>query len=263
MEALIRSGAFLGLFLLMALWEVLAPRRPQLLRRWERWPVNLALLVLNAVMLRLIFSGAALGTAVWAAGQHRGLLNQLSLPIWLEVLLAVGMLDLLIYWQHRLFHVLPLLWRLHRVHHADLELDVSSGARFHPLEALLSMLLKMGAVALLGVAPAAVLIFELSLNLCATFNHGNVYLPVWLDRPLRWLLVTPDMHRVHHSVVRGECNSNYGFCVPWWDRLFGSYVDQPAAGQLGMTIGDAEIRDPYLAQALSPLLFRIPLEKTS
>lgn len=263
MEALVRSGAFLGLFLLMALWEVLAPRRVQRLHRRERWPVNLALLVLNAVLLRLIFAGAALGTAFWAAEHEWGLFNQVHWPLWNEIILAVLALDLLIYWQHRLFHVVPLLWRLHRVHHADLELDVTSGARFHPLEAVLSMLLKMGAVALLGAAPASVLIFELTLNLAATFNHGNVYLPLWLDRPLRWLLVTPDMHRIHHSVERSECNSNYGFSVPWWDRLFGSYVTEPGLGQLEMVIGDAEIRDPYEAQALSPILFKIPLEKVS
>lgn len=261
MDALIRSGAFVGLFALMALWEIRAPRRPQRVHRRLRWPVNLALLLLNAVLLRLLFAGAALGTAVWAAAAGWGLLNQLSLPDGVGIGLAVLLLDLLIYWQHRLFHRIPLLWRLHRVHHADLELDVTSGARFHPLEAVLSMLLKMGAVALLGAPPAAVLIFELTLNLCATFNHGNVALPKGLERPLRWLLVTPDMHRIHHSVIRTESNSNYGFSVPWWDRLFGSYLDQPAVGQLELEIGDAGLREPHQAQALAPVLLHIPFQK--
>jgi sterol desaturase/sphingolipid hydroxylase (fatty acid hydroxylase superfamily) len=172
------------------------------------------------------------------------LLHALALPPWANVPLAVMALDLAIYLQHVLFHAVPALWRLHRMHHADLEIDVTTGARFHPIEILLSMGIKLGVIAALGTPAVAVLLFEVLLNATSMFNHSNVAMPAWLDRVLRWIVVTPDMHRVHHSIVVRETNSNFGFNLPWWDRLFGTYRDQPAAGHDGMTIGIEQFRDP-------------------
>ena len=252
--ALIRTTAFLGLFVLMALWEVLAPEHIQQIRRRQRWPANLALLVLNAALLRLIPSGAALGTAQWAASHQQGWLHQWAGPSALKIALALAGLDVLLYWQHRLLHRVPWLWRLHRVHHADLELDVSSAGRFHPLEALLSMGLKMAAVILLGAPPEAVLAFELSLNLCATFHHSNIHLPLWLESRLRLFLMTPELHRIHHSAHLSGSDRNFGFSGPWWDRLFGSWSDQIPQP---LTFGDGQLRDPVQTQPLGALL-RMP-----
>lgn len=241
-EPAIRLGFFLGVFAVMALWETLAPRRPRLLGRWVRWPSNLAIAGLNTLLLRLLLPTTAVGLALMAGELGWGLLNHYRLPAWAAVVLAVAVLDMVIYFQHVLFHAVPILWRLHRMHHADLDLDVTSGSRFHPLEIVLSMGVKLGAVAALGAPPLAVLIFEILLNATAMFNHSNARLPERLDRLLRWVLVTPDMHRVHHSVLPQETNSNFGFNVPWWDRLFGTYVDQPAAGHEGMTVGLDQFR---------------------
>ncbi|MCZ6729442.1 MAG: sterol desaturase family protein [SAR324 cluster bacterium] len=243
-EAPIRLGFFLGILVLMALWELAAPRRALTVSKALRWGNNLALVVCNSLVLRLVFPVAALGVAVRAEASGWGLLHALPLPGWLAVLLAVLLLDLLIYGQHVLMHKVPVLWRLHRMHHADLDFDVTTGARFHPLEIVLSMAIKMGAVLALGAPPLGVLIFEVLLNVTSMFNHGNVRIPQGADRLLRLLLVTPDMHRVHHSLVRAETDSNYGFNLPWWDRLFGTYRPQPAAGHEGMTIGIAQFREP-------------------
>ncbi|MCZ6472271.1 MAG: sterol desaturase family protein [SAR324 cluster bacterium] len=243
-EAPIRLGFFLGILVLMALWELAAPRRALTVSKALRWGNNLALVVCNSLVLRLVFPVAALGVAVRAEASGWGLLHSLPLPGWLAVLLAVLLLDLLIYGQHVLMHKVPVLWRLHRMHHADLDFDVTTGARFHPLEIVLSMAIKMGAVLALGAPPLGVLIFEVLLNVTSMFNHGNVRIPQGADRLLRLLLVTPDMHRVHHSLVRAETDSNYGFNLPWWDRLFGTYRPQPAAGHEGMTIGIAQFREP-------------------
>ncbi len=261
MEDIVRASAFISLFIVMAFWEFIAPRRKQVLSRIKRWPANLILLIGNALLLRLLFAGGAYATAVWAGQNQYGLLNHVELPAVFSIVFAVVLLDILIYWQHRLFHVVPFLWRFHRVHHADQELDVSSGARFHPVEAVLSMLLKIVIVLLLGAPPEAVLIFELVLNLCATFNHSNIYIAPKLDKWIRAVLVTPDMHRIHHSTIRSECDSNYGFSVPWWDRLFGSYTDEPEMGQLQLNIGDKGVADQHMSRELGPMLFRIPIEK--
>jgi len=261
MEAIVRSSAFLMLFFCMALWEYYLPRREQIIPRRKRWPLNLFLMVFNTLILRLTMSGAAYGTAIWAQSHDYGLLHFFSFPGWFQLGLGIVLLDLLIYWQHRLFHVVPIFWRLHRVHHADLELDVSSGARFHPLEAVLSMFIKMGAIVLLGAPPIAVLSFELILSLCATFNHGNVYLSQKLDKLLRVFLVTPDMHRIHHSVLPRESNSNYGFSVPWWDYLFSSYTAEAKEGQLGLEIGDSKFPSLAKAQSVKAVLIDIPLQK--
>lgn len=221
----------------MALLEAWLPRRRRRLSRKERWPANLGIVVFNALLARLLIPAGAMGVAVWAEAQGFGLFNILPLPGMMEVALAVMLLDLAIYGQHVLFHAVPVLWRLHMVHHADLDIDVSTGLRFHPIEILLSLVIKMGVVALLGAPPVAVLLFEVVLNGMAMFNHGNVRLPQTVDNVLRLLIVTPDMHRIHHSIIRRETNSNYGFNLSCWDRLFGTYRAQPAHGHDGMTIG--------------------------
>lgn len=243
-EPYIRLGAFAGIFAVMAIWELLAPRRQQVIGRARRWPANLGIVVLNTVIVRLVFPMAAVGLALTAEAKGWGLFQELGAPSWLAILASVIILDLVIYLQHVLVHAVPVLWRLHRMHHADLEFDVTTGARFHPIEIVLSMVIKLGTVAALGAPAVAVLIFEVLLNATAMFNHGNVRLPERADRLLRWIVVTPDMHRIHHSVVMREANSNFGFNLPWWDRLFGTYRPEPAAGQEGMTIGIAQFRNP-------------------
>jgi sterol desaturase/sphingolipid hydroxylase (fatty acid hydroxylase superfamily) len=242
--ALIRIGFFLGAFALVAAGEILAPRRAQTIGRWRRWPSNLGVVVLDTLLIRAVLPVTAVGLALLAEAHGWGLFHAVPAPFWLAAALSVLMLDLVIYGQHVLFHAVPALWRLHRMHHADLEIDVTTGARFHPLEILLSMLIKLAAVLLLGAPAAAVVAFEVLLNATSMFNHGNLRLPAALDAALRWLVVTPDMHRVHHSILRRETDSNFGFNLPWWDRLFGTYRAAPAAGQLGMMIGIDRFRDP-------------------
>ena len=243
-EPLIRLGCFLLVLLLVALWEVLAPRRPQAIGRARRWLNNFGLVVLNTVAVRLLFPLAGVGMAFLAQSKGWGLFNLVSLPTGLSLPAAIILLDLIIYGQHVIFHAVPILWRLHRMHHADLEFDVTTGLRFHPAEIVLSMALKLVAVAALGASPLAVLMFEVVLNATSLFNHGNVKLPLRLDRILRLLVVTPDMHRVHHSINWQETNSNFGFNVPWWDRLFGTYRAQPGLGHDRMTLGIDLFRDP-------------------
>jgi len=242
-EPLIRGAVFALVLLAMVLWEVVAERRPQRIGRRQRWPGNLSIIALDTLAVRLIFPLAAVGAALIAAERGWGLFNQVTVPMWLAVVASVVVLDMAIYFQHRLFHAVPWLWRLHRMHHADLEFDVTTGLRFHPLEILISMGIKLAVVSLLGAPALAVLIFEVLLNATSMFNHGNVRLPARIDRWLRLLVVTPDMHRVHHSIVRHETDSNFGFNLPWWDRLFATYRDQPAAGHLGMTIGLEQFRE--------------------
>lgn len=236
-EPLIRGGVFACVLLVMSLWEVVARRRVQTISRRQRWPANLSIVVLDTLAVRLAFSLAAVGIALVATEQGWGLFNMVPVSAWLAVVASLVMLDLAIYFQHRLFHAVPWLWRLHRMHHADLEFDVTTGLRFHPLEILLSMGIKLGVVILIGAPALAVLVFEVLLNATSLFNHSNVRLPAGVDRWLRLFVVTPDMHRVHHSIVRRETDSNFGFNMPWWDRLFGTYRAQPAAGHLNMTIG--------------------------
>ena len=242
-EPVIRLGAFAGVLAAMALWELLAPRRHQKIGRGWRWPNNLGIVMLDTLLVRLVFATAAVGMALLAETHGWGLFHALEAPAWLAVVASVILLDLAIYLQHVLFHAVPVLWRLHRMHHADLEFDVTTGVRFHPIEILLSMGIKLGVVAALGTPAVAVLLFEVLLNATSMFNHGNVRLPARLDRLLRWIVVTPEMHRVHHSVVPRETNSNFGFNLPWWDRLFGTYRSQPAAGHDAMTIGIEQFRD--------------------
>ncbi len=243
-EPVVRLAIFAAILAAMAAWEVLAPRRERKLARGTRWPSNLGVVVLDTVLVRLLLPTTAVGLALVAEARGWGLIHALQLPMWAGVPLAVVALDLAIYLQHVLFHAVPALWRLHRVHHADTEIDVTTGARFHPIEVLLSFGIKLGVVAALGAPAIAVLIFEVLLNATSMFNHSNVRMPIRFDRVLRWVVVTPDMHRVHHSIVARETNSNFGFNLPWWDRLFGTYRDQPAAGHEAMTIGIEQFRDP-------------------
>ena len=236
-EAAIRLGFFLGVFVVVALWELARPRRGLAYPRWLRWYANLGLAALNTALVWLLVPLVPVALAVIAESRGWGLLNLVELPFWLEVALAVVVLDFAIYLQHVVFHAVPALWRLHRMHHADLDFDVTTGARFHPVEILVSVAIKLAAVALIGAPAAAVLIFEILLNTTSMFNHGNLRMPAWLDRMLRWIVVTPDMHRVHHSDIPAETDSNFGFNLPWWDRLFGTYRAQPRLGHEGMTIG--------------------------
>jgi len=243
-ESLVRLLAFAGILGAMAAWEILAPRRRQAIGRGIRWPGNIGIVALDTLLVRLIFPMTAVGLALLAEARGWGLFNAFPVPGWAAIPLAVILLDLAIYLQHVLFHAVPALWRLHRMHHADLEFDVTTGARFHPIEILLSMIVKLGVIAAIGAPAVAVLLFEVLLNATSMFNHGNVRIPLGFDRILRWMVVTPDMHRVHHSIESGETNSNFGFNLPWWDRLFGTYRDQPAAGHERMAIGIEQFRDP-------------------
>ncbi|MDE2085616.1 MAG: sterol desaturase family protein [Xanthomonadaceae bacterium] len=242
--SLIRLTAFATVFAAMALWELAAPRRPQPLGRRRRWPGNLGVVVVDTLLVRLLVPTTAVAVALAATQRGWGLWPALHAPPWLAVIGSIMLLDMAIYLQHVLFHAVPVLWRLHRMHHADLELDVSSGARFHPLEVLLSLGIKLVVVAALGAPAVAVLVFEVLLNASSMFNHANVRMPAWLDGVLRLLVVTPDMHRVHHSWLPRETNANFGFNLSCWDRLFGTYRAQPQEGQLGMTIGIHQLRDP-------------------
>jgi sterol desaturase/sphingolipid hydroxylase (fatty acid hydroxylase superfamily) len=241
-EAAIRLGAFITVFTAMALWEAVAPRRARSYSRLRRWPSNLSIVALNTVLVRLLLPVTAVSLALAGEKWGWGLLNNLPVPAWVAVVSSVVVLDLAIYLQHVMFHAVPALWRVHRMHHSDLDFDVSTGARFHPIEIVLSMLIKCGAVVALGASALGVLLFEVLLNATSMFNHGNARVPARLDHYLRWFVVTPDMHRVHHSIVVNETNSNFGFNLPWWDRLLETYRDQPAAGHEGMTIGIEQFR---------------------
>jgi len=239
-ETLIRLTAFLGLFALFALIETIWPRRDRVQARPGRWLTNIALVVIDSAATRLLALGLpllAVGAALDAAANGWGLFNMTNWPLGLEILLAILIFDLAIWTQHLVTHKIPVLWRFHRVHHADRDLDVTSALRFHPVEILFSMLLKIGLVYLLGPAAIAVVLFEVILNGTAMFNHANIRLPLGLDRLIRTLLVTPDMHRVHHSDIRSEHDSNYGFALSIWDRLFGTYIEQPKQGHDRMTVG--------------------------
>lgn len=253
-----RLGIFIGLLLLLAAAEALAPRRKLSCSRTGRWRVNLSLVAIDSLLLRIVFPAAAVGWAASVHAQGWGLAPLLALPEVAVIALAVVMLDLSIYWQHRLMHAVPLLWRLHRVHHSDLDFDVTTGVRFHPVEILLSMLWKMLMIAALGADPLAVMVFELLLSATSLWEHANLRLPSRLDSLLRWITVTPDMHRIHHSVHRVETDSNFGFNLALWDRLFGSYTQQPRDGQQGMTIGLPAFREAP-QQGLGALLMQ-PLQ---
>lgn len=255
-EAVIRISFFLAVFIGIASWEIKAPRRALTTSKLTRWISNLGIVAIDTIVLRLLFPTAAVGFAAAAEQQQWGLLNHLELPTWLAVVMGAAALDFVIYFQHVLFHAVPALWRLHMVHHADLDYDLTTGIRFHPVEIVLSMLIKLAAVAALGPPVLAVLVFEVLLNASAMFNHGNIRLPERADRLIRLLFVTPDMHRVHHSAIKRETNSNYGFNLSVWDRLFGTYRAQPQAGHDAMTIGLEQFRDPQ--RLTLPWLLALP-----
>jgi len=257
-EAYIRLGFFFGIFMIMAMYEVIAPKRKLTTSKKLRWFTNLSITFLNSLLLRWLFPVLAIGIAYMAEEKGLGILNKVELPKVISILIAVLFLDFIIYVQHYAFHVLHHPWKLHMMHHTDLDLDVTSGARFHPVEIMLSMCIKVSVVLFIGAPPVAVLIFEVLLNATAMFNHSNVNIPVNIDRILRLFVVTPDMHRVHHSVIIRETNSNYGFNFPWWDRIFGTYNDQPVKGHYDMTIGLANFRD--LKPLVFPKLLMIPFQ---
>ena len=243
-EIAIRIACYAAAFAALGLWEMLAPRRPRVIERTRRWPGNLGILAIDALAVRVLVPTAAVGAAVLAAESGWGLFNLAGLPLPFAAILGFLILDLAIYAQHFVFHHVPVLWRLHRMHHADLDIDVTTGVRFHPIEILLSMAIKIAIVVAVGIPALAVLIFEIALNATSMFNHANVAMPSWLDRIVRLFVVTPDMHRVHHSINRAETDSNFGFNLPWWDRLFGTYRAAPQAGHSAMTIGLPVFRDP-------------------
>jgi sterol desaturase/sphingolipid hydroxylase (fatty acid hydroxylase superfamily) len=254
----VRLGFFFGVFITMALWEVVAPRKQLVSSKPVRWLSNLSVTFLNSFLVRLIFPLLAVDVAYMGAERGWGIFNNIGVPEPVAGIICVIALDLLIYAQHVVFHRVGPFWRLHRMHHADMDIDVTTGSRFHPIEIILSMIIKMAAVFILGAPVWSVLVFEILLNATAMFNHANAYIPTGVDRVLRLFVVTPDMHRVHHSPIIKETNSNYGFNLPWWDRLFGTYIAQPARGHTDMKIGLANYRDPK--KNTLPWMLAIPFQ---
>ncbi len=253
-ETAIRLTVFFGVLAIVAGAELILPRRRLTVSKLRRWVSNLGIVFLNSALVRVLLPATAAGFALFAANGGWGVFNYLEAPVWFAAIASVVILDFAIYLQHVMFHAVPALWRLHRMHHADLDFDVTTGARFHPIEILLSMLIKFAVIAVIGAPVAAVIIFEVLLNATSMFNHGNLRLPLALDRWLRLFVVTPDMHRVHHSIEDHETNSNFGFNLPWWDRLFGTYKAQPDAGHEAMTIGIRDYRQAKIASDLPGML---------
>lgn len=247
-EATIRLGVFVLVLLLMLAAEAIWPRRKRSIDLLVRWPGNFGAAMLGTVLVRLLLPASAVGVAIAAQESGLGLFNLATLPGLITICLTVALMDLAIYAQHRAFHRIPALWRLHRMHHTDLDIDASTGLRFHPFELLLSMLIKLAVIIIIGAPPVAVLTFEVLLNASSIFNHSNLRLHATVDRLLRNIIVTPDMHRVHHSTINKETNSNYGFFLSWWDHLFGSYISQPKLGHENMNIGLKDFREPENAR---------------
>ena len=240
----VRLGAFATIFSAMAAWEILRERRELRTSKGRRWATNIGIIVADSLILRLVFPMGAIGVAYLAGDLRWGVFNALEAPYWLAILLSFVALDFVVWLQHVVFHAIPALWKVHMMHHADLDFDVTTGTRFHPIEMVISMGIKAAAILLLGAPVAAVLLFEVLLNGTSMFNHANIYIPEPIDRLLRLFVVTPDMHRVHHSAEPHETNTNFGFNLPWWDYLFGTYCDQPEKGHEEMTIGLEQLRDP-------------------
>ena len=253
-EPFIRLAFFAGIFALVAIAEVFAPRRKLVVSKQKRWINNILLSIINTIVLRLVFPLLPVGVALFYTEKGWGIFNFIHLPLWLAVIGGVVLLDLTIYFQHKMFHLVPVFWRLHKVHHIDQDIDVTTGLRFHPLEMILSMIIKMTAIAAIGAPAVSVVIFEILLNGTTMFNHGNLYIPLAADSIIRLLIVTPDMHRVHHSVIVKETNSNYGFNFSWWDRLFGTYRPQPENDHLQMKIGLNGYHEPKFLQLMPMLL---------
>ncbi len=253
-EMIIRLGFFFGVIIIMSVWEILAPRRKVSVAKSKRWFGNLGIVAINSFALRLLFPASAVGVAFYAKSQNWGLFHHIAAPTWLAFIVVIILLDLTIYLQHVMFHAIPNLWRVHRMHHLDLDFDTTTGVRFHPIEIILSMSIKSAAIFLLGASPMAVLAFEVLLSSTSLFNHGNVRIPLGLDKIIRCVIVTPDMHRVHHSIEPNETNSNFGFNFSFWDRLFATYKSQPQAGHTEMTIGLKSMREPKLCVNLLGML---------
>lgn len=256
-EGTIRLIAFSSIFILLAVWEILAARRELSDSKGRRWFSNLSLVVIDSVVVRLLFPAATVGMAIAFADRGLGLFNRIDLPGSLEVVLSIFLLDLAIWAQHVIFHKVPVLWRMHMVHHADLDVDVTTGLRFHPFEIVASMLIKLAIVALLGPPVLAVLIFEVLLNALSMFTHANVRIPNPFERALRWIIVTPEMHRIHHSIERAEHDTNFGFNLSLWDRIFHTYTADPDKGQTGMTLGLPYFRE--VAWRSLPKILVMPL----
>ena len=237
METIIRLSAAVGIFSIMIVWEYLSPRRKHQINRQQRWPINLGLAAFNMLLMRLTIGSLAYLSAVYASEQSFGLLNRLPLPEWMSIIATLLLLDFAIYCQHIVMHKYPPLWRLHQVHHTDLEFDATTAVRFHPMEIIVSMLYKTVCIVLLGANPWAVIAFEIILNGAATFNHSNIDMPPAMDKNLRRLIITPDMHRIHHSTIPAETDSNYGFSISCWDRLCKTYRAEPKEPQTTMAIG--------------------------
>lgn len=259
MEPIIRLYIALGIFSFMCCWEYFSPRRKQIHSRKQRWPINIGLAVFNMIIMRLTVGGIAYLSAVNAYNQSWGLLNQFQLPIWLTFIITLLFLDFCIYCQHIISHKWKPLWRLHQIHHTDLEIDASTAIRFHPLEIIVSMAYKVACIYLVGANPLSVIIFEVILNGTATFNHSNVNIPIKLDKLLRWIIITPDMHRVHHSTVQSETDSNYGFSISLWDRVFKTYVAEPEKTQTTLDIGLPQHRKQKELGFIQ--LLRLPFKK--
>jgi len=259
LEGIERFTIFAVVLLVMMVWELIAPRRQLTQSRWRRWSANFGLSLLSMIIMRVTIASAALLAAVFASEQHWGLLNLIELPTWLTLALGIVLLDLAIYGQHRASHKWSWLWRLHKVHHTDLDFDVTTAIRFHPIEIILSMCYKVILTLIIGVNPFAVIAFEIILSSCALFNHSNIKLPLALDRIVRLILVTPDMHRVHHSIIQVETDSNYGFSISIWDRIFHSYIDQPKRGHNNMTFGLAHYQ--HVQDVTMPRLLLMPFKR--
>ncbi len=258
-ESLIRISMFLGFLVVMAVWEILQPRRALTQSKGKRWFVNLAITVVDMAFVRYTLGAAAVSMAVYAQSSGWGFLNGLQIHGAAAFLITIVVMDMAIYLQHVMSHALPIFWRLHRVHHTDLDYDVTTGLRFHPFEIFISMIYKVALAAALGANPLGMVVFEVILNSSSQFNHGNVRIPKAVDRILRLFIVTPDMHRVHHSWKIKETNSNFGFFLTWWDRLLGTYRDQPDDGHKEMTIGLMEYRDIEKLSILNLLM--MPFQK--
>ncbi|NOQ35396.1 MAG: sterol desaturase family protein [Methylococcaceae bacterium] len=259
MESIFRLGFALGIFSLMVIWELISPRRKLSLSRKQRWPVNLGLALSNILLTRFTVGAITFLTAIYAQEQGLGLLNLVTIPNSLAIIITLFSLDFAIYFQHIISHKWAWLWRFHQVHHSDIDIDVTTAVRFHPVEIGLSLIYKLIWILLLGANPIAVIAFEIILNGTATFNHSNVNIPLKIDKALRWLIVTPDMHRIHHSTLRIEADSNYGFSISLWDRVFKTYTEQPKDSQQTMDIGLKNLRKPRQVSFLK--LLSLPIKE--
>jgi len=260
LDNLERLAIFIGILVIMMVWEFYSPRRKLHYTRRQRWLSNISLSIINVLVLRFSIAGAAVWASTSTTNQW-GLLHLIDLPNWLAIIISIVLLDLAIYGQHRASHQWSWLWRLHKIHHTDLDLDVTSAVRFHPIEIVLSMCYKVICIYIIGASPVAVIAFEIILSSCALFNHSNITIPLTLDKLIRLFIVTPDMHRIHHSVIPSETNSNYGFSISVWDRIFATYIDQPQAGHINMTIGLAEYQ--YIEDVAIQRLLLMPFKNST